>query len=52
MNFLTFRNFKKKNCLARQIMSIKACLIDLSGTLHIENEPTENAINALERYTY
>lgn len=48
MNFLTFRNLKK-SCSASKIMAIKACLIDLSGTLHIENEPTENAIQALER---
>lgn len=30
-------------------MSIKAALIDLSGTLHIEDEPTPNAIEALKR---
>lgn len=28
---------------------IKAILIDLSGTLHIDDEPTPNAIEALER---
>lgn len=28
---------------------IKAILIDLSGTLHIENEPTVNAVAALNR---
>ncbi|XP_039950772.1 haloacid dehalogenase-like hydrolase domain-containing protein 2 [Bactrocera neohumeralis] len=30
-------------------MVIKAALIDLSGTLHIENEPTPDAVNALKR---
>lgn len=48
MKFLTFRNFFKKNFSTHKIMEIKACLIDLSGTVHIENEPTENAIAALE----
>lgn len=27
---------------------IKAVLIDLSGTLHIDDDPTPNAIQALE----
>lgn len=49
MTYLTFRNFFKKNYSTHKIMAIKACLIDLSGTLHIEDEPTENAIAALER---
>ncbi|KAH8410426.1 hypothetical protein KR215_005521 [Drosophila sulfurigaster] len=30
-------------------MSIKAALIDLSGTLHVEDEPTPNAVAALQR---
>ncbi|CAD6996849.1 haloacid dehalogenase-like hydrolase domain-containing protein 2 [Ceratitis capitata] len=30
-------------------MSIKAALIDLSGTLHIEDEPTPSAVEALKR---
>lgn len=29
---------------------IRAVLIDLSGTLHIDNEPTLNAIKALGRF--
>lgn len=29
---------------------IRAVLIDLSGTLHIDNEPTVNAVKALARY--
>lgn len=28
---------------------IKAVLVDLSGTLHIENEATHGAVEALER---
>ncbi|ALC39872.1 CG17294 [Drosophila busckii] len=31
-------------------MPIKAALIDLSGTLHVEDEPTPNAIRALQKY--
>ncbi|XP_037712416.1 haloacid dehalogenase-like hydrolase domain-containing protein 2 [Drosophila subpulchrella] len=30
-------------------MSIKGALIDLSGTLHVEDEPTPNAVEALKR---
>ncbi|BFF93324.1 haloacid dehalogenase-like hydrolase domain-containing protein 2 [Drosophila madeirensis] len=30
-------------------MSIKAALIDLSGTLHVEDDPTPNAVEALAR---
>lgn len=29
---------------------IKAVLIDLSGTLHIDDDPTPNAIVALQKY--
>lgn len=29
--------------------SLKSVLIDLSGTLHIENEVTPNAVEALKR---
>lgn len=29
---------------------LKAILIDLSGTLHIDDEPTKNAVSALDRY--
>lgn len=32
-------------------MSIKAALIDLSGTLHVEDEPTPNAVDALKKLT-
>lgn len=28
---------------------IKAVLIDLSGTIHIDDEPTPNAIEALQK---
>lgn len=31
---------------------LKAILIDLSGTLHIDDEPTKNAIAALDRYVW
>ncbi|KAH8297922.1 hypothetical protein KR018_000693 [Drosophila ironensis] len=31
-------------------MSIKAALIDLSGTLHVEDDPTPNAVSALARH--
>lgn len=31
---------------------IKAILIDLSGTLHIENCVINGAVNALKRYTF
>lgn len=30
-------------------MAIKAALIDLSGTLHVEDDPTPNAVAALQR---
>lgn len=30
---------------------IKALLIDLSGTLHIDDAPTQDAVSALIRYT-
>ncbi|TMW49296.1 hypothetical protein DOY81_005596 [Sarcophaga bullata] len=30
-------------------MPIKAALIDLSGTLHVEDQPTQDAVNALKR---
>ena len=30
----------------------KLILIDLSGTLHVENSPTTGAITALKRYCY
>lgn len=29
---------------------IKAALIDLSGTLHVEDQPTAGAVDALQRY--
>lgn len=29
---------------------LKAILIDLSGTLHIDDKPTENAVSALQKY--
>lgn len=29
---------------------IKTILIDLSGTLHVDDEPTPNAVVALEKY--
>jgi ribonucleotide monophosphatase NagD (HAD superfamily) len=35
---------KRLNC-----GSLKAVLVDLSGTLHIENEVTNGAVEALER---
>lgn len=31
---------------------IKAVLVDLSGTLHIENEATPGAVEALERLSH
>lgn len=30
-------------------MAIQAALIDLSGTLHIEDDPTPNAVAALQK---
>lgn len=33
-------------------MSIKAALIDLSGTLHVEDEATPDAVMALKEYIY
>lgn len=33
-------------------MHIKAALIDLSGTLHVEDQPTPNAVNALKRLVF
>lgn len=33
-------------------MVIKAALIDLSGTLHVEDEPTADAVGALKRFLY
>lgn len=33
-------------------MVIKAALIDLSGTLHVEDEPTADAVNALKRFLH
>lgn len=38
---------KRLNCEA-----IKAVLVDLSGTLHIENEVTHGAVEALERWSH
>jgi ribonucleotide monophosphatase NagD (HAD superfamily) len=35
---------KRLNCAA-----LKAVLVDLSGTLHIENEVSHGAVEALER---
>lgn len=29
---------------------IKAILIDLSGTIHVDDDPTPNAIEALQKY--
>lgn len=34
---------------ATNSMPIKAALIDLSGTLHVEDQPTPDAVNALTR---
>ncbi|XP_034098575.1 haloacid dehalogenase-like hydrolase domain-containing protein 2 [Drosophila albomicans] len=36
-------------CTQFRKMSIKAALIDLSGTLHVEDDPTPNAVAALQR---
>lgn len=40
-----------KSCVrnATNSMPIKAALIDLSGTLHVEDQPTPDAVNALTR---
>ncbi|XP_002067164.2 haloacid dehalogenase-like hydrolase domain-containing protein 2 [Drosophila willistoni] len=47
--FLSFGLRRYRNyCIFRK-MSIKAALIDLSGTLHVEDEPTPNAIEALTK---
>lgn len=32
-----------------RLSTIKAVLIDLSGTIHVDDEPTPNAIQALEK---
>ncbi|XP_054742670.1 haloacid dehalogenase-like hydrolase domain-containing protein 2 [Anastrepha obliqua] len=43
-------SFNKRFLSQKSInMSIKAALIDLSGTLHVEDEPTPNAVYALKR---
>lgn len=31
-------------------VKLKAILIDLSGTLHVDDEPTKGAVEALKRY--
>lgn len=33
----------------RMQANIKAVLIDLSGTLHVDDDPTPNAIQALQK---
>lgn len=40
-----------QRCFCSQFrkMSVKAALIDLSGTLHVEDDPTPNAVAALQR---
>lgn len=35
----------------RMFSNTKYVLVDLSGTLHIENEPTPDAPGSLQRYT-
>lgn len=37
------------NSATKAKMHIKAALIDLSGTLHVEDQPTPDAVNALKR---
>ncbi|XP_020807851.1 haloacid dehalogenase-like hydrolase domain-containing protein 2 [Drosophila serrata] len=44
MRLIGRRTFAKFNR-----MSIQAALIDLSGTLHVEDDPTPNAVEALKR---
>uniref|UniRef100_A0A1B0GDE4 Haloacid dehalogenase-like hydrolase domain-containing protein 2 n=2 Tax=Glossina TaxID=44049 RepID=A0A1B0GDE4_GLOMM len=50
----TYNNFyylphKIGNLHGIRNMSIKAALVDLSGTLHVEDQPTPNAVEALKR---
>ncbi|XP_055535824.1 haloacid dehalogenase-like hydrolase domain-containing protein 2 [Wyeomyia smithii] len=37
------------NCATVEMPKIRAALIDLSGTLHIDDQPTEGAVDALEK---
>ncbi|XP_055620180.1 haloacid dehalogenase-like hydrolase domain-containing protein 2 [Toxorhynchites rutilus septentrionalis] len=39
----------RKNMTSQQMAPIKVALIDLSGTLHIEDQPTEGAVDALKK---
>ncbi|XP_073823565.1 haloacid dehalogenase-like hydrolase domain-containing protein 2 [Musca autumnalis] len=44
-----FKNIWSKKYSSVAGMPIKAALIDLSGTLHVEDQPTPDAVNALKR---
>lgn len=33
-----------------KMVKIKCVFLDLSGTLHVEDDPTPNAVEALERF--
>lgn len=43
---LKLRNFVTKT----HMVPVKAALIDLSGTLHVDDQPTDGAVDALKRY--
>ncbi|XP_037816575.1 haloacid dehalogenase-like hydrolase domain-containing protein 2 [Lucilia sericata] len=46
----TIKRYKNLwNYSIKSKMPIKAALIDLSGTLHVEDQPTPDAVNALQR---
>lgn len=46
-------NKSKPEPVKRNLMSnLKAVLIDLSGTLHIEDESTPEAVKALNRFAH
>lgn len=42
-------NFTFLSNYSSSMTQIKAVLIDLSGTLHVENECTPDAVNALDK---